>query len=448
MNITKAWAAQLDDYVIDLAWSPDGRLLAFASAAGPITLFDAHGTRLCELPGHEDGTNTIAWAPTFQKSQVGGQRSEVGERASEVESQKSEAGGRRSQVAGQRSEVGSQGSEVEGQWSKVGATPVLASAVCPLSSDVCPPTSDIRPLASDGRPPTSGLLASGGQDGKVRLWDASGGRQLSETQSVPSAWVERVQWKPRRANTKPRIPNSKPQVPTPIFQAANPDVLAAVAGRKLLFLNRDGAIIHTFPDAPKSLSALAWHPRGGAIGAACFGGVTLWDADDLRVQRQLPYSGAIQTLVWSPDGRWLVAGAQDKAVHLWIPDEDLEFHMSGYETKVGELSFSADSRWLATGGSQDACVWDCSGAGPDGREPIPLPHSGRVCAVSFQHARRLLATAANDGELALWDITCGDPRVATVKLTAPVSIFAWSPDDTLLAVGSQKGGVLVLRVDA
>ena len=34
MQLTKHWAGQLDDYVIDLSWSPDGTLLAAASASG------------------------------------------------------------------------------------------------------------------------------------------------------------------------------------------------------------------------------------------------------------------------------------------------------------------------------------------------------------------------------------------------------------------------------
>jgi hypothetical protein len=46
----------------------------------------------------------------------------------------------------------------------------------------------------------------------------------------------------------------------------------------------------------------------------------------------------------------------------------------------------------------------------------------------------------------LWSLIGGESRVATVKLTAAASNLAWSPDDTMLAIGSQKGGVLVLRV--
>ena len=366
MNLTKAWTAQLDDYAIDLAWSPDSRLLAAASAAGAVTLFDgASGAKPHGLAGHEGGTNAVAFAP-----------------------------------AGQMPEASSQK---------------------PANSE----------LASGSRPPASALLASGGQDGRVRFWDAESGGQAAQAEIARNEWVEHIAWRPPSRN-----PASAIQNPT----------LAAAAGRKLVFLGADGRVGHEFPPAPKTVSALAWHPDGGAVAVAWYGGVCLWDAGDHRAQKEFAYGNAIHALVWSPDGRWLVAGAQDNAVHLWIPAENEEFHMSGYETKVRELSFSHDSRWLATGGARDACVWDCSGAGPEGREPLALPHADRVCAVAFQTAHGLLATAAGDGEVNLWSPTRREPLVATVKLNAPVSRLTWSPDDTRLAIGSHKGGVLVLKV--
>ena len=420
MNLTKAWAAQLDDFVIDLAWSPAGRALAAASAAGPVSLFDgATGARLHELRGHADGTNAIAFAPAGQTPEVSSQKSEVRGRKSEVGGRKSEVGGQGAEVSAQRSEVGSQRAEVSDQRSEVGGH-----------------TSEASGLPSDVHPPISALLATGGQDGKVRFWDIAAGRQSAEADAGRGAWVDHLQWRPASCS-----PVSGIRSPV-----SAPPVLAVSAGRKLLLLNPEGSLVHAFKDAPKSISALAWHPRGGAIAAASFGSVMILDADDFQVQREYRYGSAIEKLVWSPDGRWLVAGAQDNAVHLWIPEEGQEFHMSGYETKVRELSFSPDSRWLATGGARDVCVWDCTGAGPEGREPIALPHAGRVCAVAFQHSHGLLASAAQDCEVALWSLAGGETRVATVRLTAPASNLAWSPDDSLLAIGSQKGGVLVLRV--
>jgi WD40 repeat protein len=365
MNLSKAWTAQLDDYAIDLAWSADGRLLAAASAAGPVTVFDGvTGEKRHVLPGHADGTNALAWAP----------------------------------------------------------------AAIPETGD---------------RKPDRSILSSCGQDGSVRFWDGVSGMQTAEAE-IGRAWIEQLAWRPAVGRV---IPNAPTVIEETRRAKDSPPYLAAAAGRRLTFLTADGSIAHTFPDAPKTLSALAWHPQGGAIAAAWYGGVCLWDADGFQAQKEYAYGSAIHALVWSPDGRWLVAGAQDNAVHLWLPAENEEFHMSGYETKVRELSFSPDSRWLATGGARDVCVWDCSGGGPEGREPLALPHADRVCAVAFQHAHDLLATAAIDHEVNLWSPTRRQPLVATAKLTAPASKLVWSPDDARLAIGSQQGGVLVLKVE-
>jgi WD40 repeat protein len=338
MQLTKHWAATLDDYVIDLAWSPDGAQLAAASTAGPVSLFSTgDGAKSHELPGHENGTNVIAW-----------------------------------------------------------------------------------------RPGTS-ALATGGQDGSVKFWDAAAG-QHTATAALGSAWVEHLAWRPGRGSA----------IPATIF---------AAAGKNLTALRSDASVAHTFKPASKTITALAFQPAGGCAAVACFGGVTLWDADDFVAQKEFPYANGIHALVWSPDSKWLVSGNQDPSVHLWIPDQDIELHMSGYETKVKHLAFDHTSHWLATGGGRDACIWDCSGAGPEGREPAMFPHDAPVCALAFQHAHGLLATASADGAVQLWSPERKQPLRATVKLPAPATKLGWSPDDRLLAIGSEKGVVYVLKCE-
>jgi WD40 repeat protein len=131
-----------------------------------------------------------------------------------------------------------------------------------------------------------------------------------------------------------------------------------------------------------------------------------------------------------------------------MPESDVELQMSGYEGKVRDLSFDAGSRWLATSGSQDACLWDCSGAGPEGREPVMLHHEAPVCGVAFQRTHGLLATAAQDGSLALWSPERKQPLRATVRMPAAATRIAWSPDDRLLAIGSEKGLIYVLKCES
>jgi len=343
MQLTKHWVAELDDYAIDLAWSPDGAILAAASAAGPVTLFGAgDGGLRHALPGHESGTNAIAWAPS------------------------------------------------------------------------------------------AAALATGGQDGAVKFWDPASG-QHTATAALGRGGVEHLGWRPA--------------------DPSGAAVLAAALGRKLAFLRADGSIQHPAADLPKTISALQWQPAGDAasdsvLAIAFFGGVQLLAGADFRLHREFPYGNGIQALVWSPDRKWLVSGNQDPSVHLWIPARDEELQMSGYESKVRHLSFDATSRWLATSGGRDACIWDCSGPGPEGREPKMLPHDHPVCAVAFQRGHGLLATAAANGTVNLWSPERKQPLRATVQMPSTPTRLAWSPDDRQLAIGSEKGVVYVLKCDA
>ncbi len=356
MQLTKHWAAQLDDYVIDLAWSPDGARLAAASAAGPIKIFSApDGATRHELPGHENGTNALAWHP---------------------------------------------------------AQP---------------------------------LLATGGQDGAVKFWDAANGQHTATT-ALGNAWIEHLAWRPVQ-KPEARSQSSDDREKTAGFRPPASGFLIAAAGKELRALAPDGAIIHSFPPAPKTISALAWHPQGGCAAVAYFGGVCLWDADDFVAQKEFAYANGIQALVWSPDGRWLVSGNQDPSVHLWLPEADAEFHMSGYESKVKHLTFDHTSRWIATSGGRDSCVWDCSGAGPEGRSATMLPHDAPVCAVAFQQKHGLLATASQDSALQLWSPERKQPLRATVRMAAAAAKLAWSPDDQYLAVGTEAGAIYVLKCE-
>jgi len=332
LNLTKHWAGSLDDYAIDLAWSPDGATLAAASSAGPISLFAAaDGRKLGELPGHDLGTNALAWGS---------------------------------------------------------------------------------------------VLASAGQDGAVKFWDAASGHHAA-TASLGSAWVEHLAWRP----------------------APGAPLLAAASGRKLVLLGPDGSVRHAFPEAPKTISALAWHPQGRLLAVAFFGGVRLIAVEDHRVHQEFTYANGIHALVWSPDGKWLVSGNQDPSVHLWIPAEDIELQMSGYETKVKHLGFDVSSRWLATAGGRDACVWDCAGAGPEGRAPAMFPHDTLVSAVAFQGAHGLLATASQGGEVQVWSPERRQPLRASARLPAAVTKLAWAPGDRMLAIGSEKGAIYALSCE-
>jgi WD40 repeat protein len=93
-------------------------------------------------------------------------------------------------------------------------------------------------------------------------------------------------------------------------------------------------------------------------------------------------------------------------------------------------------------------VWDCSGRGPSGTDPIILPgHERRVTAVAFQHDGPLLATGGDEGRVVLWQPGAKRVLRGATLLSQPVSHLAWAPDDRDVLIGCAGGDLVLLRRD-
>ena len=225
-------------------------------------------------------------------------------------------------------------------------------------------------------------------------------------------------------------------------------------GRRLASLSTDGTIRlwdaasgqaqQVFlPPAKEPWRCFAWNPRSNQVVAALEWRPDLYLLDPasgaVTILHQTPNQDFFQTqtLAFSPDGRWLAAGAPNQ-VRIWdtqgyrpLPTRALRDVSSG----AYHLAFSPDSTRLATAG-RDVRLWDFRAD----QEVFRLEdHTGQVNRVLFSADGRLLLTASDDHTVRLYHAT-------PVPEPPPLTWTEWWQEhqESILIVGTLLGMALLL----
>jgi WD40 repeat protein len=260
--------------------------------------------------------------------------------------------------------------------------------------------------------PRTRVLATAGQDGCARLYDARG-EQLAELRGS-AAWVEHVAWAP------------------------DGEKLATASGRVVCIWTASGALAWKTDAHESTVTGVAWNRRSTEFVTACHGGAQLFRVGPESKTRRFPWRGSLISLAWSPSGAVLACGTQERSVHFWRLSTGQDSEISGFPSKPRALAWDAGGELLATSGDTTVNVWRFDEKGPEGRPSIPLVGHDAVCtALAFHPNDALLASGADDMQVLLWD-----PR----KTSSPVG--SASLDETVTGLAWALGGNRLIGVDA
>ena len=274
--------------------------------------------------------------------------------------------------------------------------------------------------------PCGMMLASGGKDAAIRVWQSSTGEQLCvEKERIPLHTVDHLAFGPGWAEIA-------------IIQSHGG------IGRDYTELGIWNAVTREYRHCFKvdDVGEPSVSPTGRAL---AFGGQGLfWFAPPFRTEGEFPHTGRCNAVAFSADGS-LLATASDKQVELY--QVETQKRVANWRTEgmiPRSLAFlpDPDRTAIAIGGSDGSVrIWNKKNVtAPWTGEPLPAV---KIVAIG---GGRVVSIHRNE-ESDRWSLqlvsVASAARLATHAFADGISAVAVSPDGSYVATGSDTGKVTI-----
>jgi WD40 repeat protein len=277
------------------------------------------------------------------------------------------------------------------------------------------------------------LIASGGDDGTVQIWDAMTGRKIS-TYRGHSGGVSALAWSPDGK----WIASASLDCTVQVWEATNL--------RKISYTKHSDKV-----------TALAWSPTrltssaGNSYliaSASADSTVQIWDA--ATGQRKFIYRNHVHPLhavAWSPDGQYIASAGEDRAIQVWqVPTKDIFTRKALLITHhssntILTVAWSPDGKYVASGGvDQTIEIWE---AATGDTVCTYHKHQFTVSAVAWSPDGTRVASASFDRTVQMWDATSGENAVTYPGHASWVYAVAWAQNGQYIASASSDKTVQV-----
>ena len=305
----------------------------------------------------------------------------------------------------------------------------IASPSAPLTTDIVPKqyvlVNSFKGLASRVRclafSPEGYLLASGGDDGSIKLWELSTGNSIQTLKG--------------HANVTSGLTFS----PDGQLLASSGD-----DGSIKLWEPSTGRTRQTIRAHTDWVSCIAFSPDGHLLASGSDdGSIKLWEVPAGKIVGTLKgNTDWIYSLAFSPGGRLLASGSLSKSIKVWnISTQKTAYTLKGHANMAASVAFSPDGHLLANGNDDGSIeLWEVSTSKALG---TLIEHSRWVRCVIFSSNGQLLASGSDDQTIKLWNVATRKVAQTLIGHTDRVESVIFSLDGHLIASGGRDKTIIL-----
>jgi WD40 repeat protein len=284
--------------------------------------------------------------------------------------------------------------------------------------------------------PNGRLLASGGTGKTVKLWRVSDGH-LMFTCRGHTGTIQSVSFTP---DGKFFVSGSTDKT-IKFWRISNGQLERSITSQKPiqgLDISRDGKLIATYSNEFRETR------RGynQIFESVCT--ISLWRLPERKFLRTLAtHTGENTSLSFSPDGKMIMSTNQDNTIKLWGVANGKLLRTIKCEDIALSAVFSPDGKTILSGDYEGRLkLWRTA----DGTLQRTLTgHTDMVRCVAFSPDGRVVASGSNDNTVRLWRVSDG-ATIRSIEYGDFVLCIAFTRDGTLMAVGGVESPVQLWQV--
>ena len=313
--------------------------------------------------------------------------------------------------------------------------------------------------------PDGTRVISFGDDGTTRVWHAGTGKQLMELrgQGVDgtgafnpdskliattggSGYSDIIIWDAKTGEQRSTIVAHTAGINHLEFSPDGKWIASASTDRTAkIFDVTTGREIVTFAGHTEPVIEVDFSPDGTRLATSSTDGtLRVWNIIRREVFSSRTSTTSDGQLAYNSDGTLLATSAENGMVNVWDTNTGEIIHaLPSLEKLVYDLSFSPNGEKIAVAYEDSTVrIWSPSSGSILGELQ---KHTARVNGVAFNHNGTRLITVGEDYKAVLWDVSVSPPvEIYTQFFPAAVRTAAFSPDDTLLALGIYNNTVQIL----